>query len=88
MLAHELRNPLAPLRNAPGILKLPEVRIEEREQAQHIFDRQIANMSRMIDDLLDVSRITEGKIELRREPVARRRSDRARASRAFAAPQG
>ena len=43
---------------------------EERAQAQRIIDRQIENMSRMIDDLLDVSRITEGKIELRKKPVA------------------
>jgi CheY-like chemotaxis protein/two-component sensor histidine kinase len=43
---------------------------EEREQAQRIINRQIENMSRMLDDLLDVSRITEGKIELRKKPVA------------------
>ena len=69
MLAHELRNPLAPLRNAAEILRA-EASDEEREQAQRILGRQIENMSRMIDDLLDVSRITEGKIELRRAPVA------------------
>ncbi len=70
MLAHELRNPLAPLRNAAEILQTTDATPAERKQAQHIIGRQIENMSRMIDDLLDVSRITEGKIELRKEPVA------------------
>lgn len=69
MLAHELRNPLAPLRNAAEILQTAGVSLEEREQAQLILTRQIENMARMIDDLLDVSRITEGKIELRKRPV-------------------
>ncbi len=70
MLAHELRNPLAPLRNATEILQTAEATAAERKQAQHIIGRQIENMSRMIDDLLDISRITEGKIELRKQPVA------------------
>lgn len=69
MLAHELRNPLAPLRNATEILKSPETAAKIREQAHTILTRQIDNMSRMLDDLLDVSRITEGKIELRKEVV-------------------
>jgi signal transduction histidine kinase len=70
MLAHELRNPLAPLRNAAEILQTPGASADERGQAQRIIGRQIENMTRMIDDLLDVSRITEGKIELRLQPVA------------------
>ena len=70
MLAHELRNPLAPLRNAAEILQTAGATAAERKQAQQIIGRQIENMSRMIDDLLDVSRITEGKIELRKKPVA------------------
>jgi two-component system CheB/CheR fusion protein len=70
MLAHELRNPLAPLRNAAEILQTPNATVDERTQAQRIIGRQIENMSRMIDDLLDVSRITEGKIELHKQPVA------------------
>jgi CheY-like chemotaxis protein len=70
MLAHELRNPLAPLRNAAEILNMPDSGADERAQAQRILSRQIENMSHMIDDLLDVSRITEGKIELHRQPVA------------------
>lgn len=69
MLAHELRNPLAPLRNAAEILKIAELRTEEHRQAEGIVDRQIENMTRMIDDLLDVSRITEGKIALRKRAV-------------------
>ena len=69
MLAHELRNPLAPLRNAAELLKAAGVSEDERAQAQRILGRSIENMSRMIDDLLDVSRITEGKISLRKEPV-------------------
>ncbi len=70
MLAHELRNPLAPLRNAAEILQTRGSTAGEQEQAQRIIGRQIENMSRMIDDLLDVSRITKGKIELRKTPVA------------------
>jgi len=70
MLAHELRNPLAPLRNAAEILQTEEANAYERGQAQQIIRRQIENMTRMIDDLLDVSRITEGKVELRKQPVA------------------
>ncbi len=69
MLAHELRNPLAPLRNAAEILRAADATSDERQQAEGIIFRQIDNMSRMIDDLLDVSRITEGKIELRMQPV-------------------
>ncbi len=70
MLAHELRNPLAPLRIAAEILRTPGSDAEDCAQAQGIIARQLDNMSRLLDDLLDVSRITVGKIELRREPVA------------------
>ena len=70
MLAHELRNPLAPLSNAAVILSTAGVTSAERGQAQQIIVRQIENMSRMIDDLLDVSRITEGKIEMRKKAVS------------------
>ncbi|MES2439303.1 MAG: PAS domain S-box protein [Verrucomicrobiota bacterium] len=69
MLAHELRNPLAPMRNATEILRSPAAGSNDRVVAQDMMARQIENMSRMIDDLLDVSRITEGKIELHRKPV-------------------
>jgi adenine phosphoribosyltransferase len=69
MLAHELRNPLAPLRNAAELLKGDDLRPDERREAEEIVSRQIENMSRMIDDLLDISRITEGKIELRKKAI-------------------
>lgn len=69
ILAHELRNPLAPIRNALQILRRSD---GQRENAQPIFEmmeRQIAQMVRLVDDLLDVSRISRGTIELRRERV-------------------
>jgi two-component system CheB/CheR fusion protein len=68
MLAHELRNPLSGVRNAARLLA---VSAEEAaiEQARGIIERQTANMVRMVDDLLDVSRISHGKIQLRPEPV-------------------
>ena len=69
MLAHELRNPMAPIRNAGEVLAriLPD---EERMQsAVAIVRRQITHLSRLVDDLLDVSRITQGRIELQRKPV-------------------
>lgn len=69
MLAHELRNPLAPLRNATEILSSPGSSEAAHQQAIEIITRQLGNLSHMIDDLLDVSRITQGKISLRRQPV-------------------
>ncbi|MGH8728386.1 MAG: chemotaxis protein CheB [Burkholderiales bacterium] len=69
MLAHELRNPLAPLKMAGDILKNPAVDAATAERTREIMERQIRNMSRMIDDLLDASRITSGKTELRKEEV-------------------
>ena len=65
MLAHELRNPLAPIRNAVEILRLMPGDIEAVKSATSLMDRQIAQMVRLVDDLLDVSRISRGKIELR-----------------------
>jgi two-component system, chemotaxis family, CheB/CheR fusion protein len=70
MLAHELRNPLAALHNATAILQAPGAPAEACGQAKDVVVRQVGNMTRMIDDLLDVSRITEGKIELRKEVVS------------------
>jgi len=69
MLAHELRNPLAPLRNAVSLLErvLPGSGVER--QAVEMSGRQVRHMTRLVNDLLDVSRITQGKIELRREPI-------------------
>ncbi|MFL6662845.1 MAG: PAS domain S-box protein [Rhizobacter sp.] len=68
MLAHELRNPLAPIGNAVGILgkvgDTPEV-----QWATQLIGRQLTHLARLVDDLLDVSRITSGKIQLRKEPL-------------------
>lgn len=70
MLAHELRNPLAPMRNMTEVLKSATLNEEEKQYSLAILTRQLGNMSRMIDDLLDAARITQGKIELRKKVVA------------------
>jgi PAS domain S-box-containing protein len=67
MLAHELRNPLAPLRTALHLLRAER---GEGDRFLTIAERQVDQLVRLVDDLLDVSRITQGKIALRREPVA------------------
>lgn len=69
MLAHELRNPLAPVRNAIYIMKQPTTTLGLNEQVLDIAERQVDHMARLLDDLLDVSRISRGRIELRLEPV-------------------
>jgi signal transduction histidine kinase/DNA-binding response OmpR family regulator len=69
MLAHELRNPLAPIRNAVGILRRYEASDPTQDWSREVIDRQVRQMTRLIDDLLDVSRITQGKIKLKRERV-------------------
>src|SRR5262249_29214180 len=69
MLAHELRNPLAPLRNGLYILRGAKSDPPTRDRVLEMMVRQLQNMTRMIDDLLDGSRSPRGKIELRREPV-------------------
>ena len=68
-LAHELRNPLAPVRNAVQILRLKGPPSLEVQWAREVIDRQVQQMTRLIDDLMDVSRITRDKIELRKENV-------------------
>ncbi len=68
-LAHELRNPIAPISNALQVWPMVENDPAEVEKLRAIMERQIRQMSRLIDDLLDVSRITRGKIQLRRQPV-------------------
>lgn len=68
-LAHELRNPLAPIRNALHIMRLKGDDPAIVEQARQIMDRQLGQMVRLVDDLLDVGRITRGKLELRKERV-------------------
>jgi PAS domain S-box-containing protein len=67
ILAHELRNPLAPLRNAVEILRQPGLAPAQAEWARDVMTRQISHMTRLIDDLIDVSRVTRGTIELKRE---------------------
>jgi signal transduction histidine kinase len=65
-LAHELRNPLAPIRNGLEILRVHPVG-EKSEEVRVMIDRQLSHMVRLIDDLLDMSRISKGKIYLRKE---------------------
>jgi PAS domain S-box-containing protein len=69
MLAHELRNPLAALRNAIEVLRLVKADSEEGAQARAIIQRQVQQMARMVDDLIDVARISSGRMTLRRAPV-------------------
>jgi len=68
-LAHELRNPLAPLRSSLDILKLGGVPLPPADQALEIMDRQLSHLVRLVDDLMEVSRITRGSVELRKERV-------------------
>jgi signal transduction histidine kinase len=68
MLAHELRNPLAPIRNAVEILRISPDR-SVRERARELIGRQVQHMSRLVDDLLEVSRITQRKVVLQRSVV-------------------
>ncbi len=68
-LAHELRNPLAPLRNGLQVMALAKDDAEVVERARAMMERQLQQMVRLIDDLLDLSRISRGKVELRRERV-------------------
>ncbi|HSW16416.1 MAG TPA: ATP-binding protein, partial [Ramlibacter sp.] len=68
-LGHELRNPLAPIRTAVEILKRRQPADAVLVRAQQVIERQAEHMTRLVDDLLDVSRITRGLIRIRREPV-------------------
>ena len=72
-LAHELRNPLAPIRNALYILRMEGADAAALSEARAIIDRQVLQMVRLVDDLLEVSRITTGKLRLRRERVELRK---------------
>lgn len=69
MLAHELRNPLAPIRNAVQILEFAKTDEHTVEMARQLISRQVTHLVRLVDDLLDVSRITRGKINLIKVPV-------------------
>ncbi len=66
-LAHELRNPLAPIRNAVEIMRLAPGDRAAGDKARNVIDRQVHQLVRIVDDLLDVTRIVEGKVELRKE---------------------
>jgi CheY-like chemotaxis protein/two-component sensor histidine kinase len=68
-LAHELRNPLAPIRNSLQVMRLAGGGSETVEKARCVVERQLEQLVRLVDDLLDVSRITTGKVVLRRERV-------------------
>jgi signal transduction histidine kinase len=68
-LAHELRNPLAPIRNAVQLIELKRPTDAELRWACDVAVRQVAHLTRLIDDLLDISRITTNKLELRRDRV-------------------
>jgi signal transduction histidine kinase len=68
MLAHELRNPLAPIHNALQLMRM-QSSAAQSQWAQEVIARQLASLTRLVDDLLDVSRITRGKITLAREPL-------------------
>jgi len=69
MLAHELRNPLAPIRNAVHLMKMKALEDPQLKLSRDIIERQLIQLSRLVDDLLDVSRITRGKINLARRRV-------------------
>lgn len=69
MLGHELRNPLAPLRGVLETLRVHRLEEQSLTRAYAMMERQVVHLTRLVDDLLDVSRITSGLIELRKEPV-------------------
>jgi len=69
-LAHELRNPLAPIRNAAELLRLHAADDRQREKAREIISRQVKRMGLLLDDLLDVSRITQQRLVLKKEQVS------------------
>src|SRR5260221_6671097 len=69
MLAHELRNPLAPITNIVQMMRSHDLDEKTRDWADEVLDRQVRNVGRMVNDLLDVSRVSYGKIQLHRQPV-------------------
>jgi len=70
LLAHELRNPLAPLRNGLQIMRLAGTDLETIEQARGLMERQLEHLVQLVDDLLDISRISRGKLQLRTERLS------------------
>ena len=69
VLAHELRNPLAAIRTAANVTRRPEASTADIRQSTAVIERQVCHLSRLVDDLVDVSRITRGIIELRRDRI-------------------
>jgi signal transduction histidine kinase/CheY-like chemotaxis protein len=69
ILAHELRNPLAPIRSAVELIKLDVPADSRLAKCRNVIDRQVSHMARLLDDLLDAGRIANGKFELRRQTV-------------------
>ena len=67
MLAHELRNPLAPIRNAVTIMQLETLASPALRNSREVIDRQLTHMTRLVDELLDVGRLATGKVKLRKE---------------------
>ena len=70
MLAHELRNPLAPIRSAVAVMQHVGAQAPLMSWSRDVIDRQVVHLTRLVDDLLDVSRLTQGKIRLEKEPIA------------------
>jgi PAS domain S-box-containing protein len=68
-VAHEMRNPLAPIRNAVQVMRMAGNDAAARERVRAIIERQLEHMVRLVDDLLDISRISRGKLELRNERI-------------------
>jgi signal transduction histidine kinase len=69
MLAHELRNPFQPIRKCTRLLRQPKTAPAERELAGEIIERQVNHLVRLVDDLLDMSRINSGKLALQKSRV-------------------
>jgi PAS domain S-box-containing protein len=69
LLAHELRNPLAPIRYALAVARNPATTAEQTARSYDIVERQVVHMARLLDDLLDISRITLGTVALKKEPT-------------------
>jgi PAS domain S-box-containing protein len=72
MLAHELRNPLAPIRSSVAVLRARRTDDAVVDRCHDVIDRQVTQMARLLDDLLDVSRVSSGKVALRRAPATLR----------------
>jgi signal transduction histidine kinase len=68
-LAHELRNPLAPIRTGLDLLRMAPGDADAAQRVHGMMDRQLGHLIHLVDDLLDIARITRGKIELKKEPV-------------------